>query len=87
MKNSHGVFVSTEKWMDPVHWEELTEVPGPYEFIAIGRRYIPEFSDDAQVLALHIRWKDGFAERVNTAEINEQAWIAATRTWKLIALK
>lgn len=73
--------------MDPLDWADLTEVAGPYEFIAIGRRHIPGYSDDAKVLALHIQWKDGFAERVNTAEINEKAWIAAPRTWKLIALK
>jgi hypothetical protein len=57
------------------------------EFIAIGRRCIPEIPDiPPQVLALQIVWEDSIAYRVSIAEIDEQAWLNTNPQWKLIAM-
>lgn len=88
IRDRNGMPIGTVRWMNPVHWADMKEDSRPCDFVVIGRRHIPELSaETAEVLALQIRWKDGTAERVNIAEINEQAWIGAVPKWKLVALK
>ncbi|KAH7117594.1 heterokaryon incompatibility protein-domain-containing protein [Dendryphion nanum] len=69
------------------HWVDIEQSTGMHEFVAISRRQVPQLPDEpAIVTALQITWVKGFAERVNVAEIEEKAWIAAGPVWKLIAL-
>lgn len=82
-----GKRVGTLDSMGLGHWTQKPDLSGLQEFVAVGRRAIAEIPDmPAVVLALQIRWEDGLASRVNIAEIEEEAWIGAEPTQKLIAL-
>lgn len=58
---------------------------GRHEFIIIGSRR-NQFSDP-MLLLLQIEWRGNVAYRVNSGEINEDAWETEDHTWKLIALR
>lgn len=82
-----GEPVGTVDTMGLSHWNQTPDPSGLREFVAVGRRAIAEIPDlPAVVLALQIRWENGLASRVNIAEIEESAWIAAEPAWKLVAL-
>jgi hypothetical protein len=88
VRNRKGEPVGTVDTMGPSHWNQTPDPSGLQEFVAVGRRAVAEIPDlPAVVLALQIRWENGLASRVNIAEIEETAWIAAEPAWKLIALR
>lgn len=73
--------------MGPNHWDQTEDPSGRHEFVVVGRRAFSEVPDmPPMVLALQIRWEKGLAVRVNIAEIDEEAWIRAGPTWRLVAM-
>lgn len=80
------------------YWKQEPNPAGLQEFIAVGRRVVEDIPGvETMVLAMQIRWVtedvDGrggritVAERVNFGEIEERAWMEASPTWKLVALR
>lgn len=57
-----------------------------FEFIVVGRFPMPGNQDGTELRVLQIEWKDGIAYRTNCGFISQKGWMAAERTWKLIAL-
>lgn len=74
--------------MSEGHWKNNPPDDTLEDFVAVGRRSVPEIPDyPAKILAMQIkRGDDGLAIRINMAEIEEQAWTTAERAWKLVAL-
>lgn len=64
-------------------WNPSWATYGPQEFVVIGSE-TNEYG--TALMVLQIYWEDGIAYRVNAGKLNEQAWIEANPTWKLIAL-
>jgi hypothetical protein len=56
------------------------------EFVAIGSVRGPISDFKPELVVLQIEWKEGIAYRTNIGRIEEEAWIAADRQWKLIVL-
>jgi len=84
--NSLGEEIGTAESINKHHWQDKAN-SGWSEFIAIGRRCVADIPDTPTiVIALQIRWENGVAYRGNIAEINEDAWLDASPTLKLIAL-
>jgi hypothetical protein len=79
-----GTLVGNMGPMSEDHWTRGKYDSGFQEFIVIGSRR--SFDIKPELIVLQIEWRDGVAFRVNIGEINEDAWIKADRTWKLIAL-
>ncbi|KAK4186780.1 heterokaryon incompatibility protein-domain-containing protein [Podospora australis] len=71
--------------------QDLPADPGQKEeFIAIGRRQIPDLpmlDCPAHVVVMQIRWENGLAQRLNVADIEEDAWLRAAPVEKLIVLQ
>jgi hypothetical protein len=90
LHNASGEQIGIGGRMNGPHW---ASVQGGFrssmqEFVAIGIRdvyEIPEFP--VQMLALQIERVEGVAYRTNIAEINKDAWVAASPKRCLIALE
>ena len=77
-KPNYGYLVPT------IHEQEFYE-KGDQECILLGRRPAPHW-DEAHVVVMLITRKCGYAQRLGIADMSEDFWNLADRSWKLIAL-
>lgn len=86
VKDSRGVEVGECNFMSLDTLKEFSDSGSKAEFVAVGRRHIEYLDLPAIIIALQIKWVNGIATRLNYAEIEESAWLAAGPNWGLIAL-
>jgi hypothetical protein len=70
-------------------YPELHSEPREEEFIVVerhGSSMYEKYDYRAMVGVFWIEWKDGIAFRINSGEVEEDEWVKAERTWKLIPL-
>jgi hypothetical protein len=85
--NKSSDYLGSTDQMTRERWYSEGFESGTFEFIVVGRDPLSDEKDgNPKLQVLQIEWKDGIAYRTNSGFLFEKGWMAAKRTWKMIAL-